>query len=179
MSSRRPLAGLLVVTSVLACDDEELGEPGLRAAARPVGRHGLFVAVCLLATLASGCAAARFEAAHRTCDRAAEVDAAVALGYAGPSDAGELRERAARNHAAAPPWVVGPSRVYPFDPSFRYWELWPADGGASTPLLCRLTYDRTRRRGLFAADPLTEVELTTVYEVPGKTPPQRRICRSS
>ncbi|MFY0536870.1 hypothetical protein [Nannocystis pusilla] len=69
--------------------------------------------------------------------------------------------------------MVGQSRVYPFDPSFRYWELWPASGGASTPLLCRLTYDRTRRRGLFAADPLTEVELTTVYEVPGKTPPQR------
>ncbi|MCY0989103.1 hypothetical protein OV203_18345 [Nannocystis sp. ILAH1] len=84
-----------------------------------------------------------------------------------------MRGRAARNHAAAPPWVVGQSRVFPFDPSFRYWELWPASGGASTPLLCRLTYDRTRRRGLFAADPLTEVELTTVYEVPGKTPPQR------
>lgn len=133
----------------------------------------LFVAVCLLVTLASGCAAARFEAAHRTCDRAAEVEPSVALGYAGPPDAGELRGRAARNHAAAPPWVVGQSRVYPLDPSFRYWELWPAGGDASTPLLCRLTYDRTRRRGLFAADPLTEVELTTVYEVPGKTPPQR------
>ena len=129
--------------------------------------------LCLLAALASGCAAARFEAAHRTCDRTAEADPAAALGYAGPVDAGELRGRAARNHAAAPPWVVGQSRVCPFDPSFRYQELWPASARASTPLLCRLTYDRTRRRGLFAADPLTQVELTTVYEVPGKTPPQR------
>ncbi|WAS90664.1 hypothetical protein [Nannocystis punicea] len=130
-------------------------------------------ALCLLAALASGCAAARFEAAHRTCDRSAEADPAAALGYAGPPAAGDLRGRAALNHAAAPPWVVDQSRVYPFDPGFRYEELWPAGGRASTPLLCRLTYDRTRRRGLFAADPLTQVELTTVYEVVGKTPPQR------
>ncbi|MDC0716520.1 hypothetical protein [Nannocystis bainbridge] len=130
-------------------------------------------ALGLLAALVSGCASARFEAAHRACDPAAEADRADALGYAGPPDDSELRDRAARNHAAAPPWVVGQSRVYPLDPSFRYEALWPASAGASTPLLCRLTYDAGRRRGLFAADPLTAVELTTVYEVPGKTPPQR------
>lgn len=144
-----------------------IGEPN------PACPGRLPAALFLLAALTSGCAAARFDAAHRTCDPAAVTDPAAALGYAGPPVSDSLRGGAARNHAAAPPWVVGQSRVYPFAPAFRYVDLWPASDREGTPLLCRLTYDRTRRRGLFAADPLTGVELTTVYEVPGKTPPQR------
>jgi hypothetical protein len=61
-----------------------------------------------------GCARARFESALAACDPAAETDPADALGYATVHEPppGDLHGRAAKNHEAAPPWVVGLSAVY-------------------------------------------------------------------
>ncbi len=144
----------------------------------------------LVAHALGGCASARFHEALAACDPAAEVEPARALGYATghAPPSGALAGGAAINHEAAPPWVVGQSRVYPFDPSLAYWAYWtsaaidaPVSGAPQaeraaeevTPLVCRMSYDRTRRRALFAADPFTHVEISAVYEVPGKSPPLR------
>lgn len=120
-----------------------------------------------------GCASVRFEAATKACDVTAEADPADALGYArvhAPPE-GALDGGARRNHEAAPPWVVGQPRVYPFDPWYAYDEIVLEAGRHATPLLCRASYDGGQRRALFAADPFTAVELSAVYEVPGKSPP--------
>jgi hypothetical protein len=123
--------------------------------------------------LASGCASTRFEAAVQACDMTAEADPGDALGYASvhepPADA--LGGGARKNHEAAPPWVVGQARIYPFDPWYAYDEIVLGAGRPATPLLCRASYDGGQRLALFAADPFTAVELSAVYEVPGKSPP--------
>lgn len=120
-----------------------------------------------------GCASLRFESAVEACDLAAETDPADALGYASvyAPPGGALDGGARRNHEAAPPWVVGQARVYPFDPWYAYDEIVLGAGRQATPLLCHTSYDRQQRRALFAADPFTAVELSAVYEVPGKSPP--------
>jgi hypothetical protein len=133
--------------------------------------------LALTMTALGGCASARFEAALATCDPAVEAraDPVDALGYAAAHEPplGTLKDGAARNYEAAPPWVMGQPRVYPFDASFSYDTIVLDTGREDTPLLCRLTYDRNQRRGFFAADVLTNVELSAVYEVPGKSPQLR------
>jgi hypothetical protein len=170
-----PLAGRGDQQVLAAYESWWLGRRGVGDGAAERGmRVGATIgASVVLAILGlGGCAQARFEAAVRACNPASETNPADALGYASVHEppTGALTGGAAKNHEAAPPWVVGQPRVYPFDSGFSYAGMVLEVGREPTPLACRMSYDRQQRRALFAADPLTNVEISAVYEVPGKSP---------
>ncbi len=141
-------------------------------------RRGLWAALLL-----SGCAGARFEARYAECTPPDPAAVIAELGMASSFDAPEsFGDEAASNYVAAPPWVEGQSRTYPWDRGFAYEELLANDRRPTTaPLWCEVRYQPQMRQRLIggttrrwlSADGRSGADLFVLYEVVGQEPPLR------